>query len=118
MKRRPAKHCSMLPWLTARQDGKDGRFLQVGNSFWLSRQVLSLSYATRWMYLLMCLDAGGKAEVTFTHGRAEKLGISSSSYDRAIQQLIRHGFISRADPDNLAQFAPNRFRFVNDWKVR
>lgn len=111
-----AQNCAMLPWLSAKCDGKEGRFIQCGNSLFLSKSFQALSPGARWLYLSMAIEAGGKRDFVFTHSAAKKYGVSPSSYDRFLKELKDGGFIEKVEDENLAQYAPGRYRFVFDWK--
>lgn len=115
-KHRAAQNCAILPWLSAKGDGKEGRFLQCGNSLFLSKSFQALSTGARWLFLSMAMEAGGKRELIFKHSSAKKYGISPSSYDRFLKELKDAGFIEKIEDENLAQYAPGRYRFVFDWK--
>lgn len=117
--RKAAKNCAILPWLSASVDCKEGRFTQVGNSFLLAfggKHPIDLSPGARWMYLCMAMESGGKRELIFTHGAGRKYGIKGTSYDRYAKELESKGFIERIEDNNLAQYAPARWRFSFEWK--
>lgn len=111
-----AENCKISYWLTAKTGKeKDGRFIQVGNSLFFSKEVQGLTAGARWLYLCMAEEAGGKREYNFTHTTAKKYGISSSSFDRQKKELIEKGFIE--DISGVAQYAPGKYRFCFDWKA-
>lgn len=62
------------------------------------------------------MESGGKREVVFTHGTGKKYGISPSSYDRQMKELCANGFIEPVEDEDMAQFAPNKYRFMFGWK--
>ena len=72
MSRAGKKHNLMRPWLSANVDCKDGRFIQVGNSFLLSKRVQALSAGARITYLCMAMESGGKPTFEFPKAAAEK----------------------------------------------
>lgn len=111
-----AKNCSILPWLSAKVDNREGRFLQAGNSLFLSKSFQNLSTGARWLYLSMSIEAGGKRDFAFTHSAARKFGVSPSSYDRFLKELKDGGFIEKVEDENLTQYAPGRYRFSLGWK--
>lgn len=119
-RRKAARNANISPWLSANADCKEGRFIQVGNSFLLKfgkKPLIQLSTGARWLYLCMSMESAGHRDVTFTHGTAQKkYGIAGSSYDRYIKELIKYGLIELIADENLAQYAPNRFRFSFEWK--
>ena len=114
--RKAAKNCTIPPWLSARADGRENRFTQTGNTFLLSKEVHSLSAGARWLYMGMAMESGGKRDFVFTHSAAKKYGVPSSSYERYIKELREGGFIERLEGDDLAQYAPGRYRFIYEWK--
>lgn len=115
-RRKSAQNCTVLPWLSAKGDGKEGRFIQCGNSLFLSKSFQALSTGARWLFLSMAMEAGGKREFTFKHSSAKKYGISSTSYDRFLKELKDGKFIEKVEDESLAQYAPGRYRFLLGWK--
>ena len=105
----------MLPWLSAHPDNREGRFLQVGNSFLLSDAVQKLSPGARFMYLSMALEAGGKREFCFPRSAANKFGIPETTAARYIKELSSAGFIETVSSGRLAR-VPNVYRFSLSWK--
>lgn len=112
-RRKAAKNCQILPWLSAKQDCAEGRFLQVGNSLLLSPDFQKLSVGARWVYLALCMEAGGKRTVKFSHSAAAKYGISPRSYDRQIKELLNAKFI---EPATVSKYQGNQFYFSIEWK--
>lgn len=115
-RRKAARNCAISPWSSAKPDGRENRFTQIGNSFMLSEKVHGLSSGARWLYIGMVMECGGKREFVFTHGAAKKYGVPPSSYDRYVKELKDGGFIERLEDDDLAQYAPGRYRFDFKWK--
>lgn len=109
---------TLSPWLSAKADCKEGRFLQLGNSLLLDKRYQALSTGARNLYLCMSMEAGGKAEFTFTHGTARKYGISDSSFDRWAKELRAAGFVLLVMPCNFAQYAPSVYRFIVEWRTK
>ena len=64
------------------------------------------------------MEGGGKSTLSFTHGAAKKYGISPTTYDRTIKELVAKGFLERIENDNLAQLAPNQFRLIIAWRTK
>lgn len=124
-RRKSAKNTALLPWLSAKGDCREGRFIMVGNSLLLSRKdaskreqnaFLTVTPGTRVLYLALCMEAGGKNTVRFSHSAAQKYGISPTTYDRGIKQLCKAGLIEQVLDDQRSQFATNVFRFTSEWK--
>jgi len=103
------KRSALLPWLSARPDGKDGRFIQVGNSLLLSKRFQSLSRGAQHLYLCMAMESGGRREFIFPLSAAKKYGISPSGLRRYSSELTQFGFLSFVSMKSLR--APNVYRF-------
>ena len=101
-------------WLSARSDGKEGRFIQVGNSLLLSTRFQGLSAGARFLYLCMAMESGGKRDFTFPLSSAKKYGIAKNSFSRYIKELNDSGFIVVHSMANLRQ--PNEYSFSFAWK--
>lgn len=117
-KHRAAKHVPLKAWLSANTDCRDGRFIQIGNSLLLSKAFQSLTASAQLAYLALCMEAGGKSMVQLSHSGAKKYGISSSTFDRCMKQLLEGGFVDMLEDDNRAQFATNVYRFSSRWKTK
>lgn len=110
---------TLLPWLSARPDGKEGRFIQVGNSLMLDRRFQKLSAGARWLYLCLAVEAGGKRSVKFSRGvTAKKYGIPKNSFSRHCEELEGAGFIQRIEDGDFLQFRPAEYAFSLDWKSK
>jgi len=105
----------LLPWLSARPDNKEGRFLMIGNSFLLSEKVQALSPGARFMFLSMAMEAAGKREFTFSRSTAQKFGISETTAARYLKELLAAGFIETVSSGRFAR-VPNVYRFSLVWK--
>ena len=114
-----AKNVPIRPWLSAREDCREGRFIQVGNSLLLSKRFQALKANSRLLYIALAMESGGQPQVTLSHGGAErKYGISRSTYDRAVKELIEAGFIKQELDEFRSQFRTNEFSFINTWKTK
>jgi len=102
-------------WLSAKSDGFDHRFIQVGNSLLLSKAFQELSYGAVFTYLCMAMESAGKIEYIFPRSAARKFGISDSSAERYIKELIRKGYITLKSSGRTVR-QPNVYRFCFDWK--
>lgn len=111
-----ARNCTILPWLTEKWDGKEGRFIQVGNSLLLSKKFQALGQGRQLLYLCMALESGGKQEFKFTHGTAKKYGFAASTYDKYLSELCAAGFVEKIEYPGMAQYAPVTLKFSNRWK--
>lgn len=83
----------MLPWLSARPDNKEGRFLMIGNSLLLSKKFQDLSAGSRFLYMAMSLEAGGKREFQFSRSSIKKFGVAETSFSRYLKELIDGKYI-------------------------
>ena len=115
-RRKTAVNCEIKPWLTAKQDCKDGRFIQIGNSLFFSKAFQHLSYGSQTLYLTMALESGGRKDFIFPLKAATKYGFNSSSFRRYIDELEKSGFIIRTSLANLRK--PNEYSFSSEWKSR
>lgn len=110
---------TLLPWLTARQDCKEGRFIQIGNSLLLDARYQALSTGARCLYQDMLMEAGGKPTVEFSRGTAQKkYGVAKNSFSRYIAELKEGGFIEVDQDGNFYQFSPNVYRFSLAWRSK
>lgn len=105
---------TIKPWLSARNDCKEGRFIQCGNSLLLSKQFHDLTAGARYLYLCMCMESGGKRDFIFPLLAAKKYGIPKNSLTRHIAELQSHNFITVQSMANLRQ--PNEYSFCFEWK--
>lgn len=92
---------TIKPWLSARLDCKEGRFVQVGNSLLLSKKFQALTAGARFLYLCMTMESAGKREFIFPKSAAEKYGIARNSLTRQVAELQDKGFISVQSIDML-----------------
>lgn len=105
---------TIKPWLSARSDCKEGRFIQCGNSLLLSNEFQGLTAGARFLYFCMAMESGGKREFVFPLTSAKKYGIAKNSLTRQIAELKEAGFIHVQSMANLRQ--PNEYCFSFDWK--
>lgn len=123
-RRKAAQNCKILPWLSARSDCEEGRFLQLGNSLLLSHveketgketnPFVKLSPGAKILYLSMCMESGGHRSFRFPQTAAKKYGLPPSSFWRYVQELIREGMIKKNSGKNTRE--PNDYEFCFDWK--
>lgn len=105
---------TIKPWLSARVDCKEGRFIQVGNSLLLSKEFQSLTAGAQMMYLCMALESGGRMNFIFPQAAAKKYGFPPASMRRYIKELQEKNLISVQSMANLRQ--PNEYSFSLVWK--
>lgn len=116
-KHKAAKNADIRPWLSARCDCKEGRFIQLGNSLLLSKEYQALSSGARHMYACMTMESGGKKTYEFSKNRTgAKYGIPGTSFDRHVKELKEKRFILCIE-DNHTIRQPNLYEFCLDWKT-
>lgn len=108
------KHRPLSPWLSAKSDNQELRFVQVGNSLLFSKAYQSLSAGARHLYICMAMECGGRSTFRFPLGAAPKYGIAGTSFRRYIVELEQHGFIVRESMQNLRK--ANIYHFSGEWK--
>ena len=117
-KRRPkaATQVDIDPWLSANADNREGRFIQVGNSFLLSKHYQSLSLSARCMYICMTMESGGKRKFEFPKSAGKKFGFPYTSYTRNLKELLDNQFIKCTQKNGNLRKA-NVYEFCMDWKI-
>lgn len=66
-------------------------------------------------YLAMALEAGGHTGFIFPLGTARKYGISESSFNRYVKELVQKEFIALVSSGRTTR-EPNQYRFNLEWK--
>lgn len=108
-KEKPAQRCK-IPWyLSAHADGKEARFLQVGNDFFFGEPFRMVSVLARFVYICMRLEAGGKNEFVFSRSAFTKYGLKQRSTTDAIEELVQSGLVSKKS--GKATRTANLYRF-------
>ena len=108
-----AEKCTIRPWLSAKQDSKEGRFLQIGNSLLLSDQFHELSNGAKVLYICMAMESGGRQEFQFSQAAAGKYGFAPTSFDRSKKELIQAGCIILKSSGRLTR-EKNEYAFPTD----
>ena len=109
-----SKKYRLQPWLSAKVNCDDGRFLQVGNSLLLSPRFHELTQGAQMTYLCMALESGGRREFVFPQAAAKKYNISPASLRRHVKELERQGFLIVRSMASLRR--PNQYQFSLIWK--
>lgn len=119
-KQRGAQNCSILPWMSAHPDNREGRFLQIGNSLLCGEgsRFKTLTSGAQILFLCMAMESGGKREVAFSRSTAQKYGITKNALPRGIKELKENGFIEISKDFSYEQYKPTVYRFIFDWKSR
>lgn len=110
-----AQNCTIPFWLSAKQDCKEGRFVQLGNSLLLSQEYHKLSAGAQHLYLCCAMESGGRRTFTFPQAAAKKYGIPPRSMRRYIQELIAAGFIE-VEASGRWTREDNRYVFSHIWR--
>lgn len=116
-RKKAARNVEIKPWLSGNSDNREGRFIQVGNSFLLNQSVQKLSAGARCLYLCMAMESGGGRDVTFPRKSAKKYGIAESSFDRYTKELCENGFLTRIISESRDRCVPAEYRFCMEWKT-
>ncbi len=104
----------LCPWLSARADDTEKRFIQVGDSLLFDAAFQGMSTGARYLYLCFAMAAAGHRTFTFTGGKAKQYGYSSTSFWRYVAELQKAGFIAKQSGQNVR--AANIYTFAFDWK--
>ena len=105
---------TIVPWLSAKQDNREKRFIQVGDSLLFAEAFRSLHMGARYLYFCMAMESAGKRNFQFPTSAAKKYGISSSSFWAYVQELFAGGFIEYRSNKHLRR--ANDYRFSEVWK--
>lgn len=114
-RRRAAQNIEIKPWLSARKDCREGRFIQVGNSLLLSKKFQELTVGAQMLYLCAAMESAGRPEFTFPRSAALKYSFSENTAARHIKELTSSGFIELLESGRFTRTA-NRYRFSLRWK--
>lgn len=106
---------TIVPWLSAKPDNREKRFIQVGDSLLFSKAFRELHMGARYLYFCMAMESGGKRDFQFPTTAAQKYGFSSSSFWTYVQELTDKRFIICRSNKHLRQ--PNDYSFSDGWKT-
>ena len=116
MARKHKTNYSISPWLTAKADCREPKYIQCGVTLFEHPAFKRLTPAQRCLYLAMCLDAGGHREFTFSKARIEHYGFSYATGRDAINALIAGGFIIKLFSGQTTR-EKNGYAFSERWKL-
>lgn len=105
----------LVPWMSARPDNVEKRFIQVGNTLLFHKSFASLSVGCRYLYFCMSMESAGKRRFIFPQAAAAKYGIKPSSLRRHIDELEAGRFIKVYSGKPTRE--PNLYEFCCDWKL-
>lgn len=112
-----ARRRKPLPsWATAKADGIEQRFIQLGNTLLLHPAWSELSSNAARVYIHMMLESGGNIEFTMP-GRVYKRFTTKPAFQRAKAELIEAGFISEVKSGESTR-TDSIYRFCFEWKKR
>lgn len=106
----------LLPWLSARPDGKEHQFIQVGQTLLLNSQFQALTTSAQMLYVCMAMESRGKQYVRFSRNTAHKYGINKNTFSRRVKELREAHFVEIDYVGTYYQFQPTQYRFVTNWK--
>ena len=109
------KNRPLLPWLSAKADGKEERFIQKGNSLVFSKAYQELSAGAKVTYDAMAFESGGKRQFKFSASCMKKYGFNRSSCQKHIIELEEKHFI-KCVYRGKAQMNSNEYEFCLEWK--
>lgn len=114
-KHKPAENCEIKPWLSAKPNCKEGRFIQIGNSLLLSKTFQKLSPGAQVMLLCMAMESGGRKNFKFPHSAILKYGFNKNYGAKYINELREAGFIELVSSGWTVRQA-NEYQFTIKWK--
>lgn len=103
------------PWLSARPDNRERRFIQVGDTLLMDKTFQALSPGAKTLYYCMAMECGGKREFLFPRSCAAKYGFAEKSFWRYVRELEENGFLIRCSMKSLRK--PNEYSFSFAWKT-
>lgn len=105
----------LVPWLSAKPDNVEKRFIQVGNTLLFNKDFQSLGAGSRMLYFCMAMESAGKRRFIFPQAAAKKYKITPSSLRRHVDELEAKGFIKVYSGKITRE--PNLYEFCCDWKL-
>ena len=115
MSKKSKTKVELVPWMSARPDNVEKRFIQVGNSLLFNKEFQSLGAGSQMLYLCMSMESAGKRRFIFPQAAAKKYKITPSSLRRHVDELEAKGFIKVYS--GKATREPNLYEFCYDWKI-
>lgn len=106
---------TIVPWLSAKPDNREKRFIQVGDSLLFSKAFQDLHAGARYLYFCMAMESGGKRVFKLPTAAAGKYGFARSSFWAYVRELEDKRFIVSRSNKHLRQ--PNDYSFSDGWKT-
>ena len=106
---------TIVPWLSAKPDNREKRFIQVGDSLLFSKAFRELHVGARYLYFCMAMESGGKRDFQLPTAAAGKYGIAPSSFWTYVRELEDKHFIVCRSNKHLRR--PNDYSFSDGWKT-
>ena len=110
----PKKKYTFPVWMSAKEDLRELRFIQLGNSLMLHPTTMDLNHTSYRVLTYMFLESKGKREFTFPKSKWRRF-ISPDGFQKAKKQLIKLGFIEEIE-NNAHRKKANVYRFKSEWK--
>lgn len=101
-------------WLTAKDDQRETRFIQVGNSLIFNEHYKALSVGARYFYLLCAMEAGGNRFFQFPASKMKAMGIPTRTARNYVEELKAAGFIECTQNGKCTR-QPNDYQFSFRW---
>lgn len=115
MSKKHKARVELVPWMSARPDNVEKRFIQVGDTLLFNKVFMSLTVGCRYTYFCMSMECAGRRNFIFPQKTAKKYKITPSSLRRHVDELEAKGFIKVFS--GKAAREPNRYEFCYDWKI-
>ncbi len=106
---------TIVPWLSAKPDNRERRFIQVGDSLLFSKAFRELHVGARYLFFSMDMESGGKRDFRLPTAAAGKYGIAPSSFWTYVRELEDKRFIVCRSNKHLRR--PNDYSFSDEWKT-
>jgi len=103
------------PWETRKNNGKEERYIRMGNSQMLHPAIMNLSHSAFRVYTYMKLESAGKISFTFPKSKWKEF-ISPAGFQSAKNELCQAGLIE-VEQKNAFLRKANVYRFSVDWKT-
>lgn len=102
-------------WMSAKPNGREARFIQVGDSLLFNEHFRNLSPGAFKLYMCCAMESGGRIDFRFSKSKAEKYGIPHTSFNRYMNELKEAKFVQLVTSGRNTR-TPNEYRFIFDWK--